>query len=55
VSSTSDGRRAVDQGGFYLHGARLAADRSLAGDDLVHGRYALLRRGKNKYALVVAP
>jgi tyrosyl-tRNA synthetase len=55
VASKSDGRRAVDQGGLYLNGERLAADRSVAGDDLVHGRYALLRRGKNKYALVVAP
>ena len=54
VASKSDGRRAVDQGGLYLNGERLAADRSIAGDDLVHGRYALLRRGKNKYALVVA-
>jgi tyrosyl-tRNA synthetase len=55
VSSKSDGRRAVDQGGLYLNGERLTEDRSLAGADLVHGRYALLRRGKNKYALVVAP
>jgi tyrosyl-tRNA synthetase len=54
LSSKSDGRRAVEQGGLYLNGSRLAADRPLDGADLVHGRFALLRRGKNRYALVVA-
>jgi tyrosyl-tRNA synthetase len=52
VSSKSDARRAIDQGGLYLNGDRVASDRPLAEGDLVHGRFALLRRGKSTYALV---
>jgi len=54
VTSTSEARRALDQGGVYLNGARLGADRALGPADLLHGRYALLRKGKRAYAMAVA-
>lgn len=55
VASTSEARRALSQGGVYLNGERLADDRHLGPDDLLHGRYAVLRKGKRAYAVVVAP
>ncbi len=55
VSSTSEARRALDQGGVYVNGARLDGDRALVGTDLLYGTYALLRKGKKAYAMVVAP
>ncbi|HEX7133440.1 MAG TPA: tyrosine--tRNA ligase [Iamia sp.] len=54
ATSASDARRALDQGGVYLNGTRQSDDRALAADDLLHGRYALLRKGKKGYAMVVA-
>src|SRR5690606_10974580 len=44
--SSSDARNALAQGGVYVNGVRQADDRPLAAADLLHGRYALLRKGK---------
>lgn len=55
ASSSSDARRALAQGGVYLNGERLAEDRALSSEDWLHGRYALLRKGKRSYAMVVRP
>jgi tyrosyl-tRNA synthetase len=54
VSSSGEARRAIAQGGVYVNGERLADDRELTGGDLLHGRYALLRKGKRAYAMAVA-
>lgn len=53
ATSRSDARRALDQGGVYLNGERIAEDRSLGTDDWLHGRYALMRKGKRAYAMAV--
>jgi tyrosyl-tRNA synthetase len=53
VASSGEARRAIGQGGVYLNGERLAGDRELAAEDLLHGEYALLRKGKRSYAMGV--
>lgn len=54
VKSGSEARRALDQGGVYVNGVRQETDRSLDADDWLHGRFALLRKGKRSYAMAVA-
>jgi tyrosyl-tRNA synthetase len=51
--SRGEARRALEQGGVYLNGERLGAERMpVAPERLLHGRYLLLRRGARNYALV---
>jgi len=53
VSSSGEARRAISQGGVYVNGERLTDDRPLTAEDLLHGAYALLRKGKRAYAMAV--
>ncbi|GAA2176780.1 tyrosine--tRNA ligase [Leucobacter tardus] len=54
VSSLGEARRALTQGGVYLNNVQLEdQDRVLGADDLLHGRFAVLRRGKKTLAGVV--
>ena len=47
VKSKSEARRAIDQGGAYLNNAKIAAADAVPGaDDLLYGRFLVLRRGK---------
>jgi len=51
--SKGDARRLVQQGGVSINGERLGADRvPLTADTLLHGRYALIKKGARSYALV---
>jgi tyrosyl-tRNA synthetase len=51
--SKSDARRLIQQGGVYLNGQRLGAERrTLTSDDLLCGQYVLVRKGARTYALV---
>ncbi|MFP5318600.1 MAG: tyrosine--tRNA ligase [Acidimicrobiia bacterium] len=53
VPSRSAARRELDQGGIYVNNRRETdGGRALAGEDLLAGRYLVLRRGKRTYALV---
>ena len=53
--SRGEARRALEQGGVYLNGERLGADRApVAPEQWLHGRYLLVRRGARNYALVRA-
>jgi tyrosyl-tRNA synthetase len=53
VTSKSEARKAIDQGGVYLNGVREPdAARRIGTEDLLHGRYLVLRRGKKQYHLV---
>jgi tyrosyl-tRNA synthetase len=47
VSSKGDARRQIAQGAIYLNGTRIPKDRLLSGDDVLHGRWILLRRGRS--------
>lgn len=55
VGSLSEARRAIAQGGVYVNNAKVEAqDATLAEADLLHGRFAVLRRGKKTLGGVVA-
>jgi tyrosyl-tRNA synthetase len=47
VNSKSAGRRAITEGGAYLNNAKVTSpDAVPTAEDLLHGRYLILRRGK---------
>ncbi len=51
VAGTSAARRAINEGGAYINNERLTdVDGRLTGDDLLHGRWLVLRRGKRTMA-----
>ncbi len=55
VKSLGEARRAVAQGGVYVNNVAVESeDRALEAADLLHGRFAVLRRGKKTLAGVVA-
>jgi len=51
VASKSAARRAIADGGAYLNNQKIASeDQTFTPDDLLHGKYAVLRRGKKTLA-----
>jgi tyrosyl-tRNA synthetase len=52
ASSQSDARRQLEQRGISVNGDKATSDRRLASDDLLHGRWVLLRKGKRDWALL---
>jgi tyrosyl-tRNA synthetase len=53
ASSLSEGRRSLGQGGVYVNGQRVGDDGpQVCVDDLRHGRWVLLRRGRRHHHLV---
>jgi tyrosyl-tRNA synthetase len=46
-------RQEVTQGGVYVNGRRQREDRPLGADDVLHGRWVLLRRGKGHQHVLV--
>jgi tyrosyl-tRNA synthetase len=55
VKSAGEARRAIAQGGVYVNNTAVESeDRALEAADLLHGRFAVLRRGKKTLAGVVA-
>jgi tyrosyl-tRNA synthetase len=54
ATSRGDARRAISGGGLYVNNHRQAGTRLLAGTDLLHGRYVVLRRGRADYHVLVA-
>ncbi len=53
VASKSAGRRAIEEGGAYLNNVKVAdADAVLSEDDLLGGRFAIVRRGKKTVGAV---
>jgi len=57
VASKSAARRTVKEGGAYLNNVKVASEDAVPGaEDLLHGRWLVLRRGKKNLAAVeVAP
>jgi tyrosyl-tRNA synthetase len=49
TDSISAGRRAIKEGGVYLNNTKIT-DEAAVLDDLLHGRFAVLRRGKKTLA-----
>jgi tyrosyl-tRNA synthetase len=53
ASSRSDARRTVSDGGAYLNNQRVAdAEAAPPAEELLHGRWLILRRGKRNVAVV---
>jgi tyrosyl-tRNA synthetase len=52
ATSNGDARRTLAQGGVRANGQRLDASSTLAGLELLGGRYVLLRKGRTTYHLV---
>lgn len=53
VASKSAARRTVKEGGAYVNNVKVAAeDATVASEDLLHGRWLVLRRGKKNLAAV---
>jgi tyrosyl-tRNA synthetase len=50
--SKGDAKRSLEQGGIYVNGQRVAANRPIEPSELLHGRYLLLRKGSRSYGLV---
>ena len=53
TASLGESRRAIDQGGVYLNNAKVADPAATLGGHLLHGRLAVLRRGKKTLAGVI--
>ncbi|MBE1876521.1 tyrosine--tRNA ligase [Myceligenerans pegani] len=55
VASKGEARRAVKEGGAYVNNIKVTAeDQALTAEDLLHGRFAVLRRGKKTLAVAAA-
>ncbi|KQX63564.1 tyrosine--tRNA ligase [Angustibacter sp. Root456] len=53
-ASRSAARRTIDEGGAYVNNVKVTdPDAVLTADDLLHGRFAVLRRGKKSLAAAV--
>ncbi|QLQ35300.1 tyrosine--tRNA ligase [Micromonospora robiginosa] len=51
VPSMKEARRVIAEGGAYVNNTRVAeVDATVSRDDLLHGRYLVLRRGKRSFA-----
>ncbi|MFI1196499.1 tyrosine--tRNA ligase [Micromonospora sp. NPDC020750] len=51
VSSMKEARRVIAEGGAYVNNTRITeVDATVAPEDLLHGRYLVLRRGKKSFA-----
>ncbi|KUJ49655.1 tyrosine--tRNA ligase [Micromonospora maris] len=51
VPSMKEARRVIAEGGAYVNNVRVTeADAVIGADDLLHGRYLVLRRGKRSFA-----
>ncbi len=54
--SRSEARRALAEGSVYINGERTSdPERVVDADDMLHGRYVLLRRGKKRWHAATAP
>ena len=54
TSSLSESRRAIAQGGVYVNNAKVESDAAVL-EQLLHGKHAVLRRGKRTLAAVRVP
>jgi tyrosyl-tRNA synthetase len=50
VASLAEARRAIGQGGVYLNNRKVVEEDARLGSALMHGRFAVLRRGKKTLA-----
>lgn len=51
TASKGEARRAIAQGGVYVNGERATEDHQVTVDDVLHGAYVVLRKGKRSFAV----
>ena len=54
LSSNSEARRALQQNAIAVNQQKVGEDYRITADDLIHGKFVLLQRGKKHYFLLVA-
>jgi tyrosyl-tRNA synthetase len=55
-ASKSAARKAIEQGGAYVNNRRVPdVDAHITTEDMLHGKYVLVRRGKREQALLISP
>ena len=52
AGSKSEARRLIDQGGVRVNGTQMRPDLGIRDIGLLHERFALLRKGRQRYHLV---
>jgi tyrosyl-tRNA synthetase len=52
ASSNGEARRLLTQGGVAVNGRKVAGEDSVSAQDLLHGRFALVRKGRSTYHLI---
>jgi tyrosyl-tRNA synthetase len=52
AGSNGEARRLLSGGGVSVNGRKMSADDRVSASDLLHGRFALLRRGRSTYHLL---
>jgi tyrosyl-tRNA synthetase len=52
AASQGDARRQLEQRGIAVNGVKAEPDRLLTADDLLHGRWVLVRKGKRDWAVL---
>ncbi|MDP9075448.1 MAG: tyrosine--tRNA ligase [Actinomycetota bacterium] len=52
ASSKADARRQIQGGGVYVNNRRQGSDRPLGPEDVIAGRFVILRRGKSRQAVL---
>jgi tyrosyl-tRNA synthetase len=56
AKSLGEARRAITQGGVYLNNTKIDDEQAVLGTSILHGRFAILRRGKKSLAgITLAP
>jgi tyrosyl-tRNA synthetase len=53
TSSLGESRRAIEQGGVYLNNVKIADVAAVLGSNALHGKFAVLRRGKKTLAGII--
>ncbi len=55
ATSRGEARRHLSAGGIYVNNRRQPEDRPVGPEDALHGRFVVLRRGRNQRVLAVGP
>lgn len=53
IKSRREGRDLMKGGGIYVNDVRVVENREISTDDILHGQYILMRRGKREYFALV--
>ena len=52
ATSRADARKLIQGGGCYVNDVQLKEDRAISTDDLLHGMFIVMRKGKRTYSIM---